>query len=136
MKRKLRWLALSTLVVSQALAPAARAQTRPYIGYVYPAGGQQGTNVLIKLGGQNLLDVNALTVTGSGVTATLAAYYRRLNNEELQLLNEQLKELKRATTAVASAMAPMMKSETPAMTSASPMMVSATATEKVPAGPG
>lgn len=136
MKRILRWRALPALVISLALAPAALAQTRPYLGYVYPAGGQQGTNVLIRLGGQNLLDVNALSVSGSGVTAKLEAYYRRLNNEELQLLNEQMKGLKRSTTAVASAMAPMMKSETPAMTSTSPMMMSATGAEKDPAGPG
>ena len=32
----------------------AQAQQRPYIGFVYPAGGQQGTNFPVKLGGQNL----------------------------------------------------------------------------------
>ncbi len=110
-KHKLPWLALLTLGGWLAPAPAARGQARPYIGYVYPAGGQQGTNTQIKLGGQNLDDVNEVLVTGPGVTAKVVEYDRRLNNQELQLLNEQVKELKRATSAVASATAPKTNSE-------------------------
>lgn len=98
-------------------APAAWAQPRPYIGYTYPAGGQQGTTFQVRSGGQNLDDVNAVLVTGAGVSARVLEYYRRLNNQEIQLLNEQLKELKRATTAVASARAPMMSAEPPGLMS-------------------
>ena len=43
--------ALLALAVLLATAPAAWAQ-RPYIGFVYPAGGQQGTTFQIKLGGK------------------------------------------------------------------------------------
>src|SRR5438093_435960 len=98
--------ALGVLVMALAgglaIAPAARAQTRPHIGFVYPAGGQQGTTFQIRLGGQGLEDVNQVLVTGSGVSAKVVEYLRRLNNQEIQLLNEQLKALKRATSAVAS----------------------------------
>ena len=45
-------LAVLALAGSLALAPAAHAQQRPYIGFVYPAGGQQGTTFRVKLGGQ------------------------------------------------------------------------------------
>jgi hypothetical protein len=123
LKRKVQWLAVLGLAGWLATTPAARAQVRPYIGFAYPAGGQQGTTFEVRLGGQGLDGVNAVRVTGSGVTAKVVEYYRRLNNQETQLLNEQLKDLKRATTAVASAMAPLMTSETP-------MMMSATNTEK------
>ena len=34
-----------------ALAATAPAQPRPYVGFVYPAGGQRGTTVQIQLGG-------------------------------------------------------------------------------------
>ena len=115
--RKLHWLALLGAAGWLAMAPAARAQVRPYIGYAYPAGGQQGTTTQIRLGGQSMDDVSEVLVTGSGVTTKVVEYYRRLNNQELQLLQEQLRELKRATTAVASAMAPMMASETTMMMS-------------------
>ncbi len=124
--RKLPRLALVGLVSLWAMAPVAQAQPRPYIGYVYPAGGQQGTTFQIRLGGQGQDDVNAVLVTGSGVTAKVVEYYRRLNNQELQLLNEQLKELKRATSAVASARAPRM-------TAQAPTTISATAPEKTSA---
>ena len=80
---------------------SALAQTRPYIGYTFPAGGQQGTKFQIKLGGQGLDDVSGVQVTGSGVTAKVVECYRRINPQEMQLLNEQLKELKRATSGVA-----------------------------------
>jgi hypothetical protein len=79
------------------LAPAAYSQPRPYIGYVYPAGGQQGATFQIRLGGQNMDDVNSVLVTGPGVTTRIVEYYWRQNNQEQQLLNEQLKILKNKT---------------------------------------
>ncbi|HMJ90542.1 MAG TPA: hypothetical protein VK530_12050 [Candidatus Acidoferrum sp.] len=94
-----------------AWTASALAQTRPYIGYTYPAGGQQGTTFQIKLGGQGLDDVSDLLVTGSGVSARMVEYYRRINPQEMQLLNEQLKELKKATSAVASAAMPKPAAE-------------------------
>ena len=51
----LRVLGLAGLL---AMASAAQAQARPYIGFVYPAGGQQGTTFQVKLGGQGLDDVD------------------------------------------------------------------------------
>jgi hypothetical protein len=86
-----------------ALATSALAQTRPYIGYTYPAGGQQGTTFQIKLGGQGLDDITDVLITGSGVSAKVVEYYRRLNPQEMQLLNEQLRELKKATSGAATA---------------------------------
>ncbi len=84
------WLVIAALL----LAPAAHSQPRPYIGFVYPAGGQQGVTFQIRLGGQNMDDVNAVQVTGAGVTTRIVEYYWRQNNQEQQLLNEQLKILK------------------------------------------
>jgi hypothetical protein len=95
----LGWLAL-VLALPQLLA--AQEQPRPYIGYVYPAGGQRGTNLQVRLGGQDLDGVNRALVTGSGVTAKVVEYYRRLGIEELQLLNEQARVLKRETLSASS----------------------------------
>ncbi len=52
-----------TFLAAAALAAAAHAQNIPRIGYVYPAGGQQGTTVQVRLGGQGLDDVNAALIT-------------------------------------------------------------------------
>ncbi len=50
-------LAVLGLAILLAAASSVRAQSQ-YIGYVYPAGGQQGTTFQIKLGGQGLDDLN------------------------------------------------------------------------------
>lgn len=85
------------LGVLLSAATAAQAQVRPYVGYVYPAGGQQGTTFQIKLGGQGMDDVSQVLVTGKGVSATVVEYCRRLNPQDMQLLREQLNVLKRGS---------------------------------------
>lgn len=75
---------------------AAMAAERPYIGFVYPAGGEQGATFQVKLGGQGLEEVCQATVSGSRVHAKVLSYFRRLGNQEADLLREQLKELKQA----------------------------------------
>lgn len=99
-----------------ALAPSARAQQRPYIGYAYPAGGQKGTTFQLRLGGQAVDDATGVTVSGEGVTAKIVECYRRLNNQEMQLLNEQLRALRRETLSDSSK-AMLMDSEAPVMMS-------------------
>lgn len=74
-----------------ALGAGTQAQ---FIGYVYPAGGQQGTTFQVTLGGQKLEGVNSAFVSGTGVKARLIYYNKKMNPNEIQLLNEQLKELK------------------------------------------
>jgi len=78
----LAWLA--------AITSSACAQWTPYIGYVYPAGGQQGTTVRVQLGGQRIDGTSGAIVTGEGITAKLVHYYRKLSNQEMQLMREQL----------------------------------------------
>ena len=97
-----------------AITLSASAQPRPYIGYVYPAGGQQGTTFAVKLGGQNLESASEVPVTGSGVSVRLVECYRRLGPQEITLLSEQLKELKQAKPAGAAI-----------KTNAEPMMMAA-----------
>lgn len=90
------WLPILGLAVLLAIAAAADAQQRPYIGYVYPAGGQQGATFPVKLGGQGLDEVNQVLVTGEGVSAKIVEYLRKIGPQEVTLLREQLNELKRA----------------------------------------
>jgi len=74
-------------------ACSAFAQPAPYIGYVYPAGGQQGTTFQIRLGGQRLDGVDQVLVSGPGVSAKIVSYRRQLGAQETALLREQLREL-------------------------------------------
>jgi hypothetical protein len=95
------------LAILLAAASSAWAQNQ-YIGYVYPAGGQQGTTFPIRLGGQGLVYASDLVVSGEGVSARLVDYYPVMNNEEMSLLRQQLRELQKKGSTVGDAMAAKM----------------------------
>ncbi|MFH1969852.1 MAG: hypothetical protein ABIJ53_06000 [Verrucomicrobiota bacterium] len=86
--------AIVGLVTLLAVVPAVRAQQRPYIGFVYPSGGQQGATFQITLGGQALEGVNSVFVSGTGVKAMVVEYNKKMGNQQIGLLNEQRRELK------------------------------------------
>lgn len=56
------------IVVALAAAPALRADP-PHASYIFPAGGQRGTTVNVKVGGHNLHERAAFEMLGPGVTA-------------------------------------------------------------------
>jgi len=99
---RVQWLAVFGLAALSAASPAAHAQPRPYIGYVYPAGGRQGTTFQIRLGGQNLDDVDGVLISGTGVRAKVTEYLKRLGNQEMTLLREQLTELRKGPQGAAA----------------------------------
>lgn len=88
-----RWhvvLALATLLA----VPAARAQQfTPHIGYVYPAGGRQGSSFELIIGGQNLDGVTNVFVTGSGISASVVAYVKPITTQQFNRLRDRAKEL-------------------------------------------
>ncbi|MCX7424372.1 MAG: hypothetical protein NTW96_01840, partial [Planctomycetia bacterium] len=92
---KTLWFPVCGLVGLLAMASSARGQATPYIGFVYPAGGQQGTTFQVKLGGQRLAGADGAVVSGEGVSAKLTQFDRKLGNQEMTLLREQLRELRR-----------------------------------------
>ena len=92
--RRVQWFPILGLVGFLVMASSAYGQTTPYIGFVYPAGGQQGTTVQVRLGGQRIDGTIGAVVTGEGVSARLVKYYRRLSNQELTLMREQVRNLK------------------------------------------
>ena len=97
-------LGLALLV---AAASPAWAQNQ-YIGFAYPAGGQQGTTFPIRLGGQSLIHASGVVVTGEGVSVRLVDYYRVMDNQEQGLVRQQLNELRKKETTVDDVMAAKM----------------------------
>ncbi len=91
-----RWILILGAVGAMALASNGWAQRNPHIGFVYPAGGQQGTTFQIRLGGQRLPGLEGAIVSGEGVQATLIEYRRKLSNQERTYLQELCKELKKS----------------------------------------
>jgi len=69
----------------------------PHIGYLYPAGAQQGTVVRITAGGQFLRNSTDVYVSGEGVRARVVKYcrpFRNLQSEQRKWLQTRLKELR------------------------------------------
>jgi hypothetical protein len=91
---KVQWLAV--LGVAGLMVMSAQAQTsRPYVGFVYPAGGQQGTTFRVKLGGQAMDGITGAIISGSGVSARLVEYQKKIGPQDMQLLGQQLAELRK-----------------------------------------
>ena len=94
LSRRLMFLAL-TLCVATAWGQSGTNQ--PHIGYLYPAGAQQGSVIQITAGGQFLKGVTDVYVSGQGVRASVIKYIRPLRNlqrEQRQLLQKRLKEVR------------------------------------------
>jgi hypothetical protein len=84
---------LAVVPAARAAMPGARAQRDPRIGYVYPAGGRQGTTFQVAIGGQYLDGVANVYVSGGGVQAAVLEHNKPLTQKEFTLLREKLKEL-------------------------------------------
>lgn len=85
------------LALCAGTAYGQSSTNRPQIGYLYPAGGQQGTAVQVVAGGQFLNGVGAVYVSGDGVSASVVRYIRPLRNlqkEQRDLLQQRLKEVR------------------------------------------
>ncbi len=74
--------------------PDARAQQTPHIGYIYPAGGQQGTVLEMVVGGQYLNGVTDVYVSGEGVDATVIKHIRPFTRKQINDMAKKLRELR------------------------------------------
>jgi hypothetical protein len=91
-----RWHAISVLITLLTIGPAVWGQqTSPRIGYVYPAGGRQGTTFQVKIGGQYLDGVARVYVSGGGVQAAVVEHTKPLTMKQVNELREKLQELQK-----------------------------------------
>ncbi|MFT3783300.1 MAG: PPC domain-containing protein [Nibricoccus sp.] len=70
----------------------------PRIGYVYPAGGKQGTTCTVTVGGQFLEGVTEAQFFGSGISAKITGYLHpttQKEDEEYKVEAEKLREKRR-----------------------------------------
>ena len=78
---------------SLVFTPAVLAQpSSPHIGYVYPAGGRQGTTFTVVIGGQYLLGITNFSVfmDNAWAHAKIISHDRPLNGKEQQALRQEL----------------------------------------------
>lgn len=115
---------LLLLLLLSLTASAQAQQSRPHIGFVYPAGGQQGTTVRFKIGRTNMQDVERASITGTGVTVKVTGYFRKLEFMDMKLLDEQLQDLsqKMKDTPLAPLIASILNNTVGNTTPASPVV--------------
>ncbi len=95
MKRTLAFL-LAGLVLGILESSAQPSQHAPHMGYLYPAGGQQGTSFRILVGGQYLRSVKNVFVVGEGITGQVIRHYRPLRNLDAAQRGELGRQMKEA----------------------------------------
>ena len=80
------------LAASLAFVSLAQAQNAPHIGYVYPAGGRQGTTFLVTVGGQFPSGITnfAVVLDGDFARTKIIGYDRPLKPMEQQAMKEEL----------------------------------------------
>ena len=76
-----------------AAASPAMAQRAPRIGYVYPAGGQQGQSFEVTLGGQFLGGASDVVVSGNGFRAQVVEHEKPMSPKQANQLRQQLRQL-------------------------------------------
>jgi hypothetical protein len=74
----------------------------PHLGFVYPAGGQQGTTFTVSVGGQSLNGATATYFSGAGVQAKVTGYERPLTQKEINDLREKVQQLQEKRAAARS----------------------------------
>jgi hypothetical protein len=94
---RMRWsvFACVALIVAAASAAGAQPLNSPHIAYVYPAGGQRGTTVRVKVGGRFVDTITAAVVSGPGIHALIAGVDKPLTPKELTELRDKAVELQK-----------------------------------------
>ncbi len=89
---------LFSLLVLPLIAAAVQAQAFvPQVGYVYPAGGRQGTTFQVVVGGQYLDGARFASVSGSGVEAKLLELMQPVTQQEFGRLRQKLQDFRSGT---------------------------------------
>jgi hypothetical protein len=91
--------------LAAAAAFGQQQQIAPHAGYVYPAGGRQGTTFEVTVGGQALNGVNNVYLSGPGATVKILEYERPLTNNQANMLREEMQELQKKRQADPAAFA-------------------------------
>ena len=90
-----RWPAALWAAAILAAAPPARAQRAPDTGYVFPAGGRQGSVVEVAIGGQYLDGVTEVLVSGEGVRAALVKLAKPMSPKQINEVRQKLQEARK-----------------------------------------
>ncbi|MEI8371543.1 MAG: hypothetical protein WCJ35_01790 [Planctomycetota bacterium] len=86
---------LITFVLTSLLAwgAAVNAQQSPHIGYVFPAGGRQGTEFEVRVGGQFLDGIAKAHISGLGIQVKVVELVKPMSQQQVNELRDKVKAL-------------------------------------------
>lgn len=87
-------LAMAVMAASATLF-GQQQQNVPHAGYVYPAGGRQGSTVRVIVGGQFLDGTTSVIVSGAGIDAQVVSVDKPLNGQPLTELRDKLQAMQK-----------------------------------------
>ncbi len=90
-RQTILWIAVLLIAAPSVWAqrgPSGRRE--PHVGYVYPAGGLQGTELDVTIGGQFLDGASRVVVSGGGVASAVLKHKKPLNGKEINEIRELL----------------------------------------------
>lgn len=94
-----RWLiqgrVFGWLLLTLTIGWTSWAQRDPRVGYVFPAGGRQGTTFVVKVGGQFLDGATNVYISGQGVRGSVLEHVKPLTQRQLNELRERLELLQK-----------------------------------------
>lgn len=88
--------ALVAGLLACGMQASGQQRREPHIGYIYPAGGRQGSSLRVTIGGQNLRGVSDVYISGAGVQAWFIEQFpplRNLSSEQRDLLASTMQDL-------------------------------------------
>jgi hypothetical protein len=97
---RIEWVAAAAIGLLSLAAARGQQTATPHIGYVYPAGGRQGTAFQVKLGGRFLDGATNAWISGEGVRATVLQHTKPLTQQQFNALREKAKELQEKRQAI------------------------------------
>jgi hypothetical protein len=93
---KFGWLFVLGLGIFLAHGAAVQAQPNaPHVGYIYPAGGRQGSTFQALIGGQFLGETSNVYISGNGVETKIIENIKPLTQKQVTELREKIQELQK-----------------------------------------
>ena len=92
MNRRISLIVILLASLLACLSPA-HAQQSPHVGYVFPAGGRQGTEFEVRVGGQFLDGVTEAHISGPGIQVKVVEFVKPMTQQQANQLRDKLKAL-------------------------------------------
>ncbi len=94
-RSRLSVAAAALLLFGGVAAAQTQMANTPHVGYVYPAGGRQGTTVRVRVGGRYLDGTSSALASGAGIRVEVIGLDKPLTQQQINDLRDKAAELQK-----------------------------------------